>query len=669
MAVLYLRTPVTFVTPQMWAEDVDFFRLAHEYGWFALSIPMGYLVVTQFFAAIMASYLDPAFAAGIYCYAAIALTLVVVWIVTSPRLDMPSKPLLAVAIVVVPMAYEEVGTLANIQWILPIGIFAMLFMRAPTSCYVLAAEVLLAAFMAVSGPFSIFLTPLFTWRLWTVHVPHDRRRLLLLCATVGAGALLQFLAVARSPFSGGIEPSPHSWTLWFNLPASRIMTTFGGLSPKLSNMFAGISGVLLTVALLTLAMFLAWQRPYRTQKLFMIAFSLCIMIGGMYKFRVALDTQVSANRYFYVASVFSLWFICCLTDKRWLHAALAAFVAVTELTLLPAVAHTPRNPADLEWPSWTRYIDSGLSVTIPTSPGGFYLSLPGSEEGRFARYSSWVGREIGRLAGEAPPSTCPGAIGPIEVLPLISGRIPGVLPQGSDRIWGANGWAWDTARQKSPDLVALVDEGNRVIALAITGFKAPSVVADLPAGTGWRAIFGSTSAGVVGAYAILDEGKHVCRLSGRRSLSTLTESLVSGPPANVAAIAPGTEVSQRFTPKGALLGINVTFVTWGRTPSRYRVNWRVVAYKGGESHEIGAGKIEAVAVADWQAVDLPLATRDELEDQIEVIFTADEPASALIGIPLYRPDDERGGGSSAKINGLAIANGTQLGLTLAYEAH
>jgi hypothetical protein len=41
--------------------------------------------------------------------------------VTSPRLDILCKPLLAISIVVVLMNYEELGTLTNIQWILPIG--------------------------------------------------------------------------------------------------------------------------------------------------------------------------------------------------------------------------------------------------------------------------------------------------------------------------------------------------------------------------------------------------------------------------------------------------------------------------------------------------------------------------------------------------------------------
>ncbi len=138
----------------------------------------GYLVSTQRLVAIAASYFDPTSAPTIYNYAAVLLTLTVAFLATSPRLDMPGKPLLALAIVVVPMGYEELGTIANIQWILPIGAFAILFMRHSRSAIVLLGETTFLALMAFSGPFSIFLTAMFLWRLVTIWNTPGRSRLI-----------------------------------------------------------------------------------------------------------------------------------------------------------------------------------------------------------------------------------------------------------------------------------------------------------------------------------------------------------------------------------------------------------------------------------------------------------------------------------------------------------
>ena len=310
LAVIYLRTPTTFTNPQFWGEDVELFQSARLDGWSVFSSTLaGYLVSAQFLVAVQASYFSPIAAPAISNYAAIFLTLVVVWLITSPRLHLPVRPLLAVAVVIVPMGYEELGTITNIQWILPVGAFALLFMDASKSSTVLFGEAPLLALMSFSGPFSIFLTPMYVWRLIRAQEPSQRNRLALLTAIVTLGAATQVWVIAHHPdamYHGAAVP--YSPTLWITLPFARILTVFG----PVSRMFTGLYGAVLAIFLFVGTVALARQPPFRTQKIFMVLFATAIALCGMYKFRVDLAGQIHATRYFYIGSIFTLWFLCCL---------------------------------------------------------------------------------------------------------------------------------------------------------------------------------------------------------------------------------------------------------------------------------------------------------------------------------------------------------------------
>jgi hypothetical protein len=513
LAVLYWRMPAVFVHPQFWAEDIGFFSESRLYGWASLStIMVGYLTTIQIVVAMLASYFGVVAAPAIYNYTAILLTLTVVWLVISPRLDMPYKPLLALAVVIVPMGYEELGTLTNIQWILPIGAFAMLFMRAPASQVVLAGEAVFLFLIALSGPFSLFLTPLFLWRLFTASDAIERRRLIALSASVGAGALIQLLVIAlhRDAALNPIAPAPYSWTLWINLPFSRVMTTFG----PVSGWFSGIGGVAIASIFIVAGIVLACRTPYRTQKIFMLLFAGAIAFSGMYKFRAALESQLPAQRYFYVGSVFSLWFICCISGRPYLRSLLAGLAALAELLLLPVVAHTPRITQNLEWPVWSRYVASGIPLIIPASPPGFFLGFPAAADGPLARFAPWVGRNINELAEATDPSSCSGSMGPVEPLPIVNLQLFRAAKE-SEASWVAKGWAWDTARNRPVQLVALVDPAGLVIGFGLPGFRHPDEANRAPARSGWISMFYATPGHSVRAYGIVDDGRHICPLSNQ----------------------------------------------------------------------------------------------------------------------------------------------------------
>jgi hypothetical protein len=689
LAILYLRMPGTFTNPQFWGEDIYFFDESRFRGWaIVANVPTGYLLVVQALVAVFAAHFDPVAAPTIFNCAAILLALLVVWMVTSPRLDMPYKPLLAIAVVIVPMGYEELGTLVNSQWILPIGAVALMFMSAPTSAVVLAGEAVFVALTALSGPFAIFLAPMFAWRAITMRDATARRRFLLLAAITCPGAIIDVLVIALNPdILNSIAPAAYSWTLWVNLPFGQFMTTFG----TASELFQGVAGVILGAVLLAVAVALACQPPYRSQKLFMLFFALVIALSGMYKFRVALGTQTqfTSQRYFYPGAVFALWFICCLTDRRYLRTALAGFVVLTELMLLPVIANTPRFADDLEWPVWASYFWSGLPIMVPTAPASFFLSSPATPDGPLARFAPWIGHNIAELAGQTDPSSCTGAMGDVEPLPVffVQQSLPDKAPRPAwisqksawdaehspanvlpGQAWISKGTAWDTARNRPVQLIALVDAAGRVIGFGLPGFRnrdEPNLAASR---SGWISVFYANPGNTARAYGVVDDGRRICPLANRHYFPLLARALASDQFAAGAEIQPGKVVVQRFKPKQRLEGASLQLVTWGRSPSRYTIDWRIEAISNGGRLELGAGKIDAGTVRDWQRVKLPISVvSDQVPDEIEVSFRTDAniiPA-APVGLPLYKPAADTIA-PPAEVGGAATPSGGLIGLSLAY---
>ena len=152
MCVLYLLVPQTFTSPQFWARTaLSFIRPTTKAGAAFCCRSRATLCTLQRLAALVAQLFSPTLGPAIYDYT--AFTLLIVWLATSPRFDMPLRPLLGIAVVVVPRGYEVLGNVTNLQWILPVGAFILLFMRPARSAIVLAGESIFLAIVAVTGPF------------------------------------------------------------------------------------------------------------------------------------------------------------------------------------------------------------------------------------------------------------------------------------------------------------------------------------------------------------------------------------------------------------------------------------------------------------------------------------------------------------------------------------
>ena len=105
-------------------------------------------------------------APAIYCYSAMAGTLLVIWICTSPRVDIPYRYLASLAIVTTYNANSLLGEATSLQWFTPFGALALLFASASNRRLILFAESLFTLIAGLSGPFSIFLTPFYALVAW-----------------------------------------------------------------------------------------------------------------------------------------------------------------------------------------------------------------------------------------------------------------------------------------------------------------------------------------------------------------------------------------------------------------------------------------------------------------------------------------------------------------------
>jgi hypothetical protein len=504
LAILLWRMPTAFTNPQFWGEDADFFFRAYFGHWRVLWTPVaGYLVSIQSFVAAVSSFFPPVATPFIYNYSAVLLTLATVWLATSPRFDMPYKPLIAVAIVIVPMGFEELGTITNIQWVLPIGAFTLLFMSAAPSRITLPIEMAFMAAVAFSGPFSIFLAPLFVWQTATAPDRISRKRLLALTIVVLAGAATQTITISQhqNEVINPVATAPYSWMLWFTLPLTKLLTTFQIRSHALDGLFGVGMALLFAAALMVLGL----RRSYRTQKFFMIIFATAIALSGMYKFRAALEGQTNAQRYFYFGCVFSIWFLCCLGSSHRLRPWPIILVAFAEILSFLSIKNTPRIANDLQWVTWASHISNGLPTIIPTSPTGFYIAIPASQQGPLASYLPLLGRDITQLAEHPIIESCGWMADPIVTNVANPQSAPGVK-----NVWSTGGDAWDIEKASPVDLVVLADRNLIVVGFGFTGFKSNN---NSQKNTGWKAVLPApTPPEELSAFAILRDTGSVCSL-------------------------------------------------------------------------------------------------------------------------------------------------------------
>ena len=129
-------------------------------------------------------------------------------------------------------------------------------------------------------------------------------------------------------------------------------------------------------------------------------------------------------------------------------------------------------------------------------------------------------------------------------------------------------------------------------------------------------------------------------------------------------LTPGATFQQRFkVTRPGMKGVSFQVVTFGKTPSPYKVDWKLSSV--GAARELARGTIDAARATDWQTIDVTPASAPRGEETEFELSFAVPPGSAVaapLGVPLFHPLDAAAGSPVSPTNtGVPV-----LGLTVRF---
>ncbi len=377
--VLGLRRAQAVTRPQFWAEDAYFYERAYVLGWRAfVESYAGYLHTILRVIAQAAVSIDPARSPAIFVAAAALATLYVASQALSERCPLPRcGGAFALAIVLVPSTYEVLLTIVNLQWVLAAGLILLLLSRDPAGGRQWAQDLAAAVLLALTGPFSFILAPLFAWR-----AGRRRTRASFALAGIVVGcALIQayfFWAEPRLPEGPAAD---HRIAVRLILPAvgHRIGASvlFGSLLPGETSV--GV-GTVLGLATLAGVAYLAFRPGALREErcLLGIAFG-ALLLGALARTRYSLGAffdPLGNGRYVYLPQLLAIWLLLlAAAEKGRIGRVAAGLIALALLANVPRL----REPAfvDLHWERYAPLIRAGQHVVVPVNPPpGWLMPLP-----------------------------------------------------------------------------------------------------------------------------------------------------------------------------------------------------------------------------------------------------------------------------------------------------
>jgi hypothetical protein len=376
--VLAVRFHDLLARPRLWAEDGQvFFHDAESRGVAALFTPYaGYLHALPRLVALAGAHVPAAWIPGLYVGLAFAVTLLVAACILSPRLDLPGKPLLALAVVAAPCTGEVFLTPTNLQWITAFALLATCLKRDPAGAAQWAADLLVLVVAGLTGPFSVLLVPCFLLRLVLRRTAASGMLLVL----IGAVAAVQGYEIMMHPVHvPGLPGGP--------LQAGGLLAVLSARAPLAlvgSSMWASYAGRPAVMALGACAFLgiaaLAVTGCRRPAAVAQVAiFAALVVAADIMKTR--LDSwnyadSVIADRYLFIPRVLCLWLVVLGLGKGARAAKIAAAAAALSVAATDVLnPMSPRERPYFPWAPYCRQITIGQEVDIVVSPG-WTFTLP-----------------------------------------------------------------------------------------------------------------------------------------------------------------------------------------------------------------------------------------------------------------------------------------------------
>ena len=380
--ILFLRKSYALIHPQFFAEDgVIFFLDAYEKGPRAFLIPYaGYLHFLPRTAAWLATFIDPLRTPAIYNVFSLMMNLSAVVFLFSSRIQLPGKPALALAYALVPHTGEVLLNLTNIQWSLALVLVLLLIGEDARTGKQRLFDCMVLVLCGLTGPFLVFLLPLFAIR---AIIRRSRESMTLLASScLIAGIQIFYLLKDRAIFVRSTPRDP-KWLL--SVMSGRVYATFwaGYGFPAISSHIAWLMGGAAATALLGYWMIKPGKWLYERRML--AAAWLCFVVPVGAKFlreAGAIATPTAGDRYFFLSHVLLAWLlvILCVQCAGWARIFPVTLLAIAFGFNWPYLRSAPMH--DYRWAQYVPAIREGKALSIPINPPGWVISSTGKNSRR-----------------------------------------------------------------------------------------------------------------------------------------------------------------------------------------------------------------------------------------------------------------------------------------------
>lgn len=379
-ALLALRKPDALLNPQLWAEDGSVFLVEQEQlGAAAILQPyMGYLhLLPRLTAWSAAQWLDPAWWPAWYNGIAFLVWCGVLARTLSPRLPLPHRPWLALAVIAGPQTGEILGTITNAQWVTALLLVQQALLRRPETAAQRLGDLLVVAAAGLTGPFAAALLPLFAWKWWRER-DRDALAALLVAGGTAAWQLAHLLPAAGAAGAPG-DP------LQALVIVTRRLLIWPFLGPGAAHgLPAGvIAGAGLAVGTALLASVLR-PHPRREVRLRLLGAAGLLLAAGVLRTRPDAwpqDDLIFADRYFFLPRLLLVWLVILELDAVPRLAAWGARLALAAYVLLPLPRFILPAAPDYRWREHCGAIRAGTPARIPILPPDWILDYPGRAPG------------------------------------------------------------------------------------------------------------------------------------------------------------------------------------------------------------------------------------------------------------------------------------------------
>ena len=307
---------------------------------------------------------------------AMAGLLAVAGFVASRRLSpvVPDRRLrlvLAGMLLVMPAQRDVIGALMNSQWYGGLWLILLPMASIPRSATGRWLERVLAVLVALTGPFSTLLAPLYAWRLRRNRTRHD----IWLAAIVVAGGVVQLVAILSNGRAEVIEQRPAelaATTFWLHsvivpMLGERLSTALG--SAGIPAAVLAIGGIALGVALAVTA----WRSMPRSSLPFFYGATAVGVSGIAIHGGANVWPPGAYERYFLAAGALMIAIVIAgLVRRERLAVFLAVLLGVGVLTDFRLDPYPSQG-----WSETHTCVGSTSPCVIPVWPPGYQVHWPG----------------------------------------------------------------------------------------------------------------------------------------------------------------------------------------------------------------------------------------------------------------------------------------------------